>query len=92
MNSSENNSPPQREEGQGWWARALEYAQSGPGARQGGLKNVADVESRGGESRADAPERPRDGRQSRRDNRRFSVATTWLSSLSEGSDPTAGKV
>jgi len=42
-----------------------------------------------GESRADAPEKPREGRKSGLDDRRSSVATTWLSVVSVCRDPTA---
>ena len=45
-----------------------------------------------GESRADAPEKPREGRQSCLDDRKSSVATPWLSVLSVCRDPTAVKV
>jgi hypothetical protein len=43
-----------------------------------------------GESGDDAPEKPREGRQSCLDNRRSSVATKWLSVLSVCRNPTAG--
>ncbi|SPE29511.1 hypothetical protein SBA2_450127 [Acidobacteriia bacterium SbA2] len=53
---------------------------------------MAHGDSRGEKGRDDVPEKPREGRQSCPDDRRSSVATTWLSVLSVRHDPTAGAV
>ena len=55
-------------------------------------KNVAHGDSRGEKAGPMLLEKPREGRQSRLDNRRSSVATTWLSVLSLCRHPTAGAV